>query len=90
MNLKPWTKAKHGRSMALARAIGVPPSFVSKMCSGEKAIPAEHCKAIEEFSEGQVTCPEMRPNDWHKYWPELATAPETNAQAATQTVAQGV
>lgn len=43
------------------------------MASGEKAIPAEHCKTIESLSGGEVTCPEMRPLDWHKYWPELAT-----------------
>lgn len=76
--------------MALAKFIGVPPSFVSKMCSGEKSIPAEHCKAIEQFSAGQVTCQEMRRDDWHKYWPELAQGPATPTQAATDSVAQGV
>lgn len=76
--------------MALSRFIDVPPSFVSKMVSGEKAIPAEHCKAIESFTGGEVTCQDMRPNDWHKYWPELADAPANQAQAATETVAGGV
>ncbi len=56
--------------MALARAIDVPPSFVSKMLSGEKTIPAEHCQAIYRFTNGAVTIPEMR-DDWRKYWPEL-------------------
>jgi len=60
------------------------------MCSGEKFIPAEHCKSIEQFSAGQVPCQEMRPADWQKYWPELAVAPAVPAQAATETVAQGV
>jgi DNA-binding transcriptional regulator YdaS (Cro superfamily) len=72
MKFKTWVESEHGRAMALSRLIDVPPSFVSKMVSGEKAIPAQHCKAIEAFSDGQVTCQEMRPNDWHKYWPELA------------------
>ncbi len=76
--------------MALAKAIDVPPSFVSKMLCGEKAIPAEHCKAIERFTGGLVTCQEMRPTDWHKYWPELAVAPANTAQAATENVASGV
>lgn len=68
----------------------MPPSFVSKMMSGEKAIPAEHCKAIYTFTSGQVTIPEMR-NDWHKYWPELAQAPANAEQPATENVAeQGV
>ena len=76
--------------MALAKAIEVPPSFVSKMVNGEKAIPAEHCKAIEQFTGGAVTCQEMRPHDWHKYWPELAVAPANVVHVATQAVAQGV
>lgn len=76
--------------MALSRFIDVPPSFVSKMVSGEKAIPAEHCKAIQAFTGGEVTCQEMRPNDWHKYWPELADAPANQSQEATETVAGGV
>lgn len=90
MKLKSWIKAEHGRAMALARFIDVPQSFVSKMCSGEKAIPAQHCKAIEAFSEGEVTCIDMRPDDWHKYWPELAPAQSHQAQPATHDVANGV
>lgn len=89
MKLKSWIESERGRAMALARAIDVPPSFVSKMISGEKAIPAEHCQAIFAFTSGQVSIPEMR-DDWHKYWPELAPSLENTAQAATENVAQGV
>ena len=60
------------------------------MCNGEKSIPAEHCKDIEQFSAGQVTCQEMRPMDWHKYWPELAVAHATTAQIATEVVADEI
>ena len=76
--------------MTVARVIDVPPSFVSKMVSGKKVIPAEHCKSIEKLSGGAVTCQEMRPHDWHKYWPELAVAPANAAGIATETVAYGV
>jgi DNA-binding transcriptional regulator YdaS (Cro superfamily) len=86
MDLKSWLAEKHGRAMALSRFIDVPPSFVSKMARGEKAIPAEHCRAIVDFTDGQVTVQEMR-TDWYKYWPELAVAPASSAQAATQTIA---
>lgn len=55
------------------------------MCSGEKPIPADHCKAIEKFSGGEVTCIEMRPDDWHKYWPELAAAQSQQAPPAIKT-----
>lgn len=90
MKLKSWIELERGRAMSLARFIDVPPSFVSKIVAGEKAIPAEHCKAIEAFTNGAVTCQEMRPTDWHKYWPELAQAPAQQWQVATQTAAQGV
>lgn len=73
--------------MALSRFIDVPPSFVSKMASGEKSIPAEHCRAIVEFTEGQVTVQEMR-SDWFKYWPELAPALANTTQPATDPVAE--
>lgn len=88
MDLKSWLAEKHGRAMALSRFIDVPPSFVSKMASGEKSIPAEHCRAIVEFTEGLVTVQEMRA-DWYKYWPELAQAPANTARVATETVANG-
>lgn len=89
MNLKSWAESERGRAMALAKAIDVPPSFVSKMLNGEKAIPAEHCQAIFRFTNGEVTIPEMR-SDWHKYWPELAQAPAVIARVAIENVAAGV
>ena len=67
--------------MALAKHLQLPPSFVSKMLNGTKAIPAEHCRAIYAFVGGEVTLPEMRPDDWHKYWPELAVEPRTHQPA---------
>lgn len=82
MNLKNWIEVERGRAMALAKAIDVSQSFVSNIVNGDKAIPAEHCKAIEAFSDGAVTCQEMRPHDWHKYWPELATQSQPVAQGA--------
>lgn len=88
MNLKSWAESERGRAMALAKAIDVPPSFVSKMLSGEKAIPAEHCQAIFKFTKGEVTIQEMR-SDWHKYWPELAQAQTNTARPAIEPVAAG-
>lgn len=82
MNLKNWIEAERGRAMALAKAIDVSQAFVSNIVNGDKAIPAEHCKAIEAFSDGAVTCQEMRPHDWHKYWPELATQSQPTTQGA--------
>ena len=75
MNLSNYLKqAPRGSGTALAAHVGVAQPTVSEWSTGKKAIPAEHCKVIERLTGGLVTCQEMRPNDWHKYWPELAGA----------------
>lgn len=72
MQFKIWIESERGRAGALAVYLKVPPSFVSKMVSGEKPIPVTHMAGIEAFSEGQVIRKEMRPDDWQTIWPELA------------------
>lgn len=68
-----WVRAKRGRSSSLARGIGVPPSFIRKMVTGERGVPLEKCRPIEDFTCGAVTRKVLRPNDWHVHWPELAS-----------------
>lgn len=70
--LRTWVDAERGRAVRLAAHLGVPPSFVSKMASGDKSIPTEHMAAIEVFTEGAVTRRQMCPQDWARIWPELA------------------
>lgn len=48
--------------MHLARHLDVPASFISKMASGTKPVPLDHCPLIQSFTEGQVTCEELRPD----------------------------
>lgn len=59
------------------------------MANGEKAVPAEHCRTIVDFTNGAVTVQELRPNDWQKYWPELAASPVDGAGEAAGNVVQG-
>lgn len=87
MKITEWVKQERGRNLAIAQLVGVTPPVVSDWCTGKKAIAAEHCKAIERFTDGEVTVQDMRPLDWHKYWPELAQANASTAQAATENVA---
>lgn len=37
------------------------------------SVPVKHCAAIEIATRGAVTRKDLRPNDWQKIWPELAT-----------------
>ena len=72
-----WTGA------AVAAFVGVHPVMVSQWASGIKAVPAERCADVEAATAGAVTRRELRPEDWHRIWPELVTdehpAPEERA-----------
>ncbi len=37
-------------------------------------VPSEHCAAVEAASGGQVRRWHLRPDDWHRIWPELIGA----------------
>jgi DNA-binding transcriptional regulator YdaS (Cro superfamily) len=66
MKLKIWLDEKSGRRGALARHLAVSPVFIQKLISpkelGGKDVPFERCSQIEQFTEGAVTCEEMRPD----------------------------
>lgn len=87
MKFTAWVTAKRGRSLAIAQALGVTPPVVSDWVTGKKQIPSQHCKAIQALSEGEVTCQDMRPDDWQMWWPELAvvTGQEVIDRDATRT-----
>jgi DNA-binding transcriptional regulator YdaS (Cro superfamily) len=82
--LKAWLSAERGRSLRLAQHLGVVPSFVNKMATGERPIPMEHGAAIEIFTGGAVSRQVMFASDWERIWPELATT--TNQPEPAQEV----
>ena len=78
-----------GGMALLARMIGVAPPTVYEWKTYKRPVPAGRCVLIEQVTNGWVTRRELRPNDWQKIWPELASTPASRAQAATETVAGG-
>lgn len=62
MLLSNWLKDERGRAARLARHLRVAPSMVNKMAAGTKPVPLDHCPYIEKFTEGAVTCEELRPD----------------------------
>jgi len=40
-----------------------------------RSVPIEYCLAIEMATAGGVSRKELRPDDWHKIWPDLAAVP---------------
>ena len=60
--------------LAVAKVLGYSDlRNVSAWVNGLRPFPPEHCVTIERESEGVITRLELRPDDWDKYWPELAT-----------------
>lgn len=72
----------------LAGAIGVGQSVVSNW-RARKSVPPEHCAAVEAACRGKVTRRELRPTDWRRIWPELASNEDQNLAPALANSAQG-
>lgn len=85
MNLTEYVKQGRGRQTAIAIAIGAQPQLVWQWSRGGRPVPVARCAAIEAATSGEVKRWELRPDDWHKYWPELIGtegAPAIQAAAA--------
>lgn len=65
-----------GSQRKLSALLGVKPAAVNQWCLGRRPVPVHHCKAIDGATNGQVTCKDLRPDDWHLIWPELAEKAE--------------
>lgn len=86
MNLKQYTEM-HSQTW-LARMIGESPSFVNQWVNRNRPVPIPTCVLIEQATDRAVCRWELRPNDWHRIWPELIgiegapAVPEPEAKAA--------
>lgn len=67
----------------LAAAIGVGQPVVSNWRARGTTLDAVHCAAIERATKGAVTRRDLRPDDWHLIWPELAK-PARKAKPTTE------
>lgn len=70
--------AIYGSQQAMARALGVTKAAVWQWKDVGRQVPAQHCAAIERDTSGAVTRRDLRPDDWHLFWPELATEKEAS------------
>lgn len=63
MQLKEYFQgSKRGEMARLIRAMNIAQPIVSLWVSGKRRVPAERCPEIEKFTEGKVTCEELRPD----------------------------
>lgn len=61
-----------GNATRLANLLGVSVQAVCFWRDGRRGIPVEKCTAIERATGGAVSRRDLRPDDWHEIWPELA------------------
>jgi DNA-binding transcriptional regulator YdaS (Cro superfamily) len=76
MNLRTFLKTSgRGSVTKISNAIEVPTSLMSDWANRRRPIPIGRCIAIERATNGLVSRRDLRPDDWHLIWPELATEP---------------
>lgn len=73
-----------GGATALALALGVSAQRLSNWVT--RGVPIERCSDVERATCGAVRRWDLRPEDWHRIWPELIEtdgAPQLHAPAET-------
>ncbi|WP_373874056.1 transcriptional regulator [Pseudomonas tohonis] len=56
-----------GGKKRLAKSLGIPATYLSRLISGDRAITAERAMHIERATEGKVSRHELRPDlDWEQ------------------------
>jgi len=71
VDLKTYIASERGTAKKLAEALGISPSYLSQLCSGNAPISPERGVEIENATGGSVTRRDLFPNNWERIWPEL-------------------
>jgi DNA-binding transcriptional regulator YdaS (Cro superfamily) len=74
MTLTDYLKAERGRMAKVAVRSGLAPAFLSQIANGVRGAPADRAADIERACDGAVMRWDLRPDDWHRIWPELVGA----------------
>ena len=76
----------YGTHLAVAKVLGYSDlRNVSAWVNGLRPFPPEHCVTIERDTNGLIARRELRPDDWARYWPELATKTFTRSNGEVVT-----
>lgn len=62
---------QRGRMASLASQIGAHAPDISRWATCTRPVPVERCLAIEKATNGEVSRIDLRPDDWHKIWPDF-------------------
>jgi DNA-binding transcriptional regulator YdaS (Cro superfamily) len=83
MKLAEFLNAERGRNAKVAADARIAPAFLSQIANGVRPAPAEKCYALERACDHHVRRWDLRPNDWHRIWPELIGAAGARRAACT-------
>jgi len=75
MKLAQYLAAERGRCARLARTIGIAPAYLWQMAHGRRPVPPDVAPSIEAASNHAVRRWDLRPEDWHRIWPDLQPPP---------------
>lgn len=81
MDLRTYTNdLPRGGISTLAVELGVSPVYLSQLVAkqGGRTPSPELCVQIERATKGFVTRRDLRPDDWHRIWPELVPTEKNN------------
>ena len=65
--------AEAGGPAVVAQLLAASVQAVCFWRDGKRSFPVEHCAKLEA-AQTKVTRRDLRPDDWHRIWPELVTA----------------
>lgn len=88
MDLSTYLTREKGRAARLAKRLSMPAAYLSQIANGRRPAPPAVVPALEEACEHEVRRWDLRPDDWHRIWPELIgtdgapAVPATEAQQA--------
>lgn len=74
MKLSEYVGRRRGLLASVAQRADIAPAFLSQIAGGVRGAPAERCADIERACDQHVRRWDLRPNDWHRIWPELIGA----------------
>jgi DNA-binding transcriptional regulator YdaS (Cro superfamily) len=65
-----------GSMQALGESVGVRPAYARQVVwawQNRNVVPIEYCWPIEQITGGAVSRRRLRPDDWHRIWPDLVS-----------------
>jgi DNA-binding transcriptional regulator YdaS (Cro superfamily) len=84
MTLSDYLKEERGRMSRVAIRAQLAPAFLSQIANGVRGAPADRAADIERACDGAVMRWDLRPDDWHRIWPELVGTDGAPAVPAQQ------